>query len=102
MRELRHLAERVFEPVPVQLCCAVWNMDSVFEQTRGIRLDSAAVVGGLTGELGLNLGRDVKRDGHVGPSRAGTLLPCLPDARPVNPIHMIVHYYAPKPICFGS
>src|SRR5260370_39161789 len=85
MRELRHLAERILEPVLVQLCCAVWNMDSVFEQTRGIRLDSATVGGGLAGELGPNLGPDVKRDGHVGPSRAGTLLPCRPDARPGQP-----------------
>jgi len=39
-------------------------MQSLFEQTRGIRLDRAPAGGGLVGEFGLNLGSDVNGDRH--------------------------------------
>jgi hypothetical protein len=39
-------------------------MNSLFEQARGVRFNCAAMSGGLTGELGLNLRSDVNGYRH--------------------------------------
>jgi len=42
------------------------RMNRLFRQARGISLNRTALSGGLTNELGLNLGRDVNSDRHAG------------------------------------
>jgi hypothetical protein len=65
VRELRHIPEGGFEPVPVELGGFCRNMGSVFTQACGIRLRRVAPSGVLARKIGLNLRPDINSDCHV-------------------------------------
>ena len=83
LRELGHLTEGVFKAFLIQPPSATRNLDGLFQQARGIRLNRATLRRSLSGEFCLNLRSDVNRDRHPSILTPNTHHP----RRPLAPLH---------------